>query len=511
MDPTYLGYVKHLSQDKSDLRPLSEFLAGYCPQSGVEEVECHTAGLEFRSDGTTSYFRIDNRELADVTSRFITKDTSSSTVGLCLLVEDVGPSVMETLGGLLDVDPYFFCGHIERRFVDIEKDPPSPLMTSIPSRVGSQNFANLHYQRPIDLGELDSYSSIPYDLRLRGSATTPRRALPELFGRYIGLIRSCFSIFYKRLDDERWICLMLMDSISTDVIGCHLTKDGEKPKSFRTRQVPYRNRRGSISEMPKFSEYCKDPSSKAVRSTSMMGEVARLLQDCAETSERQPSTYNLFFLSTGPIKLIIDEWLTYSLIMSRYIKVYEYSTQSVQDRLSNFESEDVVDLYRWRRRSQHSLHKLQVLKWFVESSMSPSKRHRENTPPVEEAEALMRDIDHIIAQIEQNRNALEAMIPIMASIVQLLDSRKSVIETIYVKRLTYIAIVFLPLSFVATLFSMSDNFSIAGTGVWIYVATALPLLLLVLIVSGLPTQAALRKVKSLWRGDNMRFDRIYTN
>ncbi|KAK6958361.1 hypothetical protein Daesc_001160 [Daldinia eschscholtzii] len=477
MDPSYFDYVKHLSRNQPDLKPLFEFLTGYCPRSKVEEVECHVAGLEFRSDETTSYSRIDNRELTSITTRFIAKDASSNTAGLCLLIEDIGPSVMETLGEILDIDPYFFCGHIERRFVDVEKDPPSSLMTSIPSRVGSQNFANLHYQRPIDLGELGSYPNIPHDLRLHGSSTRPRRALPELFGRYVGLIRSCFSIFYKRLDDDRWICLMLMDSISTDVIGHISTKDGEQQASFRTRQVPYRNRRGSISGMPKFSEFRKAPSSSAMRPVSMMDEVARLLQDCAGASKRPPSAYNLFFLSSGPIKLIIDEWLTYSLIMSRYIKVYEYSTQSVQGRLRNFESEDVVDLYRWRRRSQHSLHKLQVLKWFVESSINLSKRCHEHIAPVEEGEDLTRDINYIIAQIEQNGNALEAMIPIMASIIQLLDSRRSVVEAIYVKRLTYIAIVFLPLSFVATLFSMSDNFSIAGTGVWIYVATAVPLLL----------------------------------
>ncbi|KAI0850581.1 hypothetical protein F5Y00DRAFT_268334 [Daldinia vernicosa] len=483
-----------------DLRPLSEFLTSPCQRPDVEEVECHIAGLEFRGDGTTRYSRIGTDELSDTALGFIAKDASSNAVGLCLLVEDIGPSVMETLGGILDVDPYFFCGHIERRFVDIEKDPPSSLMTSIPSRISSQNFANFHYQRPIDLGELDAYPSIPHNLRLRGSSTRPRRALPELFGRYIGLIRSCFSILYKRLDGDRWICLMLMDSISTDVIGCLSTKDSAQEASFRTRQVPYRNRRGSISGMPKFSEFRNTPGFIDVRPISMMDEVARLLEDCASASTRPPSTYNLFFLSTGPIRLIIDEWLTYSLIMGRYIKVYEYSTQSVQDRLTNFESEDVVDLYRWRRRSQHSLHKLQVLKWFVESLLNPSKRHRDSSLPVEEGEALTRDINYIIAQIEQNGNALETMIPIMASIIQLLDSRRSVVEAIYVKRLTYIAIVFLPLSFVATLFSMSDNFSIAGTGVWIYVATAVPLLLLVLVVSGLPTQAALRKAKLLWRG-----------
>lgn len=91
------------------------------------------------------------------------------------------------------------------------------------------------------------------------------------------------------------------------------------------------------------------------------------------------------------------------------------------------------------------------------------------------------------------------MIPIMTSIIQLLDLRRSTVETIYVKRLTYIALVFLPLSFVATLFSMSEPFSITDSGFWIYIVTAIPLLLLVLAASSLQMPKALSTLTSLFR------------
>lgn len=63
MDLSYFDYVKYLSRDRPDLRPLSGFLAGPCQQPDVEEVECHVASLEFRNDGTTRYSRIGTDEL----------------------------------------------------------------------------------------------------------------------------------------------------------------------------------------------------------------------------------------------------------------------------------------------------------------------------------------------------------------------------------------------------------------------------------------------------------------
>ncbi|OTA57662.1 hypothetical protein K449DRAFT_416006 [Hypoxylon sp. EC38] len=443
---TYSDYVRHLSYQFPNLSPLLEFLKTY-DGSEIEELGDHIACLEFDENRATSLSNLRLDALADATLEFVAKK-ASSTVGMCILVEDITPKTVEALGRILEIDPHFFSGHIENSFVEIERHPPSSLMTSLPSYVGSQSFANFHYQRPIDLGEYDVHSNIPYELHLCGKLARRGRCLPALFGKHIGFIRSCFSILQKRLDNGRWICIMLMDSVSADVIGIQAAEDGSQGIRFQTRQMPFRNRR----------------------------------------------TYDIYFLAVGSVRLIIDEWLTYSLIMGRYVKAYEYSIKSVRQRLENFESEDIIDLYRWRRRSQQSLHKLQVLRWFIESSLNPTNKQREDMPP-SEGGALVRDIVQVMEQIEQNGNALEAMIPIMTSIIQLLDSRRSTIEAIYVKRLTYIALIFLPLSFIATLFSMSEPFSVVDDGFWIYIATAVPLLLVVLAASILPISSVLATLK----------------
>lgn len=72
---------------------------------------------------------------------------------------------------------------------------------------------------------------------------------------------------------------------------------------------------------------------------------------------------------------------------------------------------------------------------------------------------------------------LEAMVPILASTIQLADLRRALCEAIYIKRLTYIALVFLPLSFVSSVLSINEQFAVNSGKVWIYLSTAIPLLI----------------------------------
>jgi hypothetical protein len=61
-----------------------------------------------------------------------------------------------------------------------------------------------------------------------------------------------------------------------------------------------------------------------------------------------------------------------------------------------------------------------------------------------------------------------------------------VLQAANITRLTYIALVFVPLSWVTGLFSMSEHYSPGQEQFWIYFATALPLLLVVLLFSIFP-------------------------
>ena len=92
------------------------------------------------------------------------------------------------------------------------------------------------------------------------------------------------------------------------------------------------------------------------------------------------------------------------------------------------------------------------------------------------------------------------MVPVVMSMMQLVDTRRSTEVTEYVKRLSYIAIIFLPLSYPAALFSMSPDFEISGRLFWVYPLTAVPLLVLVLLILNLKydTKQLIIKGKRIW-------------
>lgn len=153
--------------------------------------------------------------------------------------------------------------------------------------------------------------------------------------------------------------------------------------------------------------------------------------------------------------------------MSRYVKYYESSFNAVQTRMSEFEQVVVLDLHRWRRRVKQSTHKLQMTRAFVEHW-----RIREQA--ISAWDDLVGDLKHLETLIDDHSRSLDALNPIIMALVQLQDTRRSISQAQDVRHLTYIALIFIPLSYIASLFSMAEQFGPGSEGFWIYWASSLP-------------------------------------
>ena len=260
-----------------------------------------------------------------------------------------------------------------------------------------------------------------------------------------------------------------MDSTSAAIIS-----QSSDPK-IRILQKPFRGGYDASESSTPYSPFSRvhQPQPPSV-TPSLLEEVADALLKLPRDSSSR-ADFSIFELAQHPIQSIIIEWTLYSLLMGRYMQLYEFSLENLKKLTSVEISNTMLDLHRWRRRSQRSLEKLQALRFFIKRQVYQSKL----------TELFAKDVDFILNQIVQYRGALESMVPILTSIIQLIDSRQSMKETTYVKRLTYIALVFLPLSYVASLFSMSEAFAVNTSGFKIYLATAAPLLILVLLISSL--------------------------
>lgn len=190
-----------------------------------------------------------------------------------------------------------------------------------------------------------------------------------------------------------------------------------------------------------------------------------------------PTKPSILSLGYYPIRVILAEWIIYIHLVSRYLKHYEYSLQDINNRVHD---SDIVDLQRWRRRGKQTQHKLNLLSEFISYWMSAEVDKKQ-------WDILLKDIDYVRSQLKDYNRSLEQIVPIATSMVQLLDSRRSMIQAVNVTRLTYIALVFVPLSWVTGLFGMSDKYAPGQEQFWLYWVTALPLLLLVLLASAFPS------------------------
>ena len=104
----------------------------------------------------------------------------------------------------------------------------------------------------------------------------------------------------------------------------------------------------------------------------------------------------------------------------------------------------------------------------------------------EEIEEVLDEFLHLAKSMETYGQRLENMLPVLASVIQLVDSRRSFAETANISRLTILALVFVPLTFVASLFSMSGEIAPGQRRFWLYFAVAVPMTLLVFVIARPP-------------------------
>lgn len=194
-------------------------------------------------------------------------------------------------------------------------------------------------------------------------------------------------------------------------------------------------------------------------------------------------------ISYFPFRIIAAEWVKYVEVMSLSVKKYEYQVDDIRDLahvLERFDS-DLKALQSWRRRALSSRQKLSSIVQFLRDAKHSTSNHGI-------VDHLLRDYSYLVSSVESYGKLLESMLPVVTSMVQIVDSRRSFAETANISRLTYLALAFVPLSFISSLFSMSGELAPGGDSFWIYFAVAVPLVVVVFVLARLP----LDKMRTSW-------------
>ena len=185
-------------------------------------------------------------------------------------------------------------------------------------------------------------------------------------------------------------------------------------------------------------------------------------------------------LAYYPICIVAAEWTKYVGVMYRALKQYEYSTTVTNIRLELEKlNTDMRALQRWRRRAMSSGYKIRAVIRMLEM-------HRLNEIKDTDTESLIHDFEYIANTVEDFGRRLESTLPVVTSLVLIIDSRRSFDETANVGRLTIMALVFVPLTYISSLFSMSEKLGPGGSMFWLYFLVAIPVTIVVFLIAKPP-------------------------
>ena len=137
--------------------------------------------------------------------------TSSTTpTGRIMMVENISPALVDTIGGILNIDPSFFASHLDDSTMSHSPDASSSPSLASKSNRDQNDFFNVEYISAfIPLGcpkEVEGLS-----LQCKGNY--PRRIeLVQKQGRQkVALARRKISFYMKKTLDP-WLCIILVDA-----------------------------------------------------------------------------------------------------------------------------------------------------------------------------------------------------------------------------------------------------------------------------------------------------------
>ncbi|OCK76808.1 hypothetical protein K432DRAFT_259540, partial [Lepidopterella palustris CBS 459.81] len=388
-----------------------------------------------------------------------------------LIVEDLSKELIDILGSSLDVDPLFFASHVNASWKELETQTPD--LATLPSRTTASNYINVHYHRTISF---DKVSPPRKRLRRVGNIDRKVMAIPSVKNKWIGLAQHCVSIL-RTTRDTHWIGIshVVLGLVLVDPpIGDNFLFDNEKKNGMVSVHLPSQLFLGGYEDFlapPSVHDY-KDRRSGPGRLCLM--EDLLYYWSLKPPSSFNPKNPSLLCLSHYPLSVVAAEWVKYLGVMYRGIKQYEYRSNESRSFIQQLEilNSDMRDLQSWRRRIISSQQKVLAVARVLQASETSDLRT-----------SLVGDYEHLAANIEGYGRRLESMLPVVTSLVQIVDSRRSFAETANISRLTILALIFVPLSFVASLFSMNANNIPGGPYFWVYFAVAVPVTIAVYLVA----------------------------
>ncbi|KAL8895772.1 MAG: hypothetical protein Q9207_008016 [Kuettlingeria erythrocarpa] len=414
--------------------------------------------LEFRTEVNTRH---------DITTiehlrRLLPQQSADNddVVARLFVVEDLSRDVIETLGSHLDIDPMFFRGFLSDYNWYNTSDPWIEL-PPMHIALRQQSFFHARYAHARYFRNRRSYERARFEAG--GFNVLRRLDHDESWSSgfddpdsITGMVRSRMSFWVqpgKPGDAARKLGVILVDPSVTegfplwggynDFIPCPSITEGHSPrppKPSTFEHVVYLIERLSTEEIQSLA---KDPR--------------KLFQE--------------------PLCMVCSEWLILIRYANTRLSQLEWEVEDPYLRRRYQDLSATLDkIHSWRRR-------FPIYKTMASEALSQGIRRDQFLQATENSLlALEKDFEVILAELADLHERAERIMSVVTAVMSIEESKKALQQDRSLARLTYLAVTFVPLSFISSFFSMSDDVTKLRQTFWIYFSVAIPVTLLALVI-----------------------------
>ena len=351
-----------------------------------------------------------------------------------------------------------------------------------------QNLANFHYERVIEFEKPGPKKALYGDMNVQRKV----KVLPEIKKTHLGLMRHCCSILKtggkdgvgvgendassrdKFLEAHHMLGLMLIDP---PINNRYLVRHGRDAKSENIVLQTRLFQRGPQNICPGPSFLGNTNSEVKPASTSLLDAFISHWTHSRPPGFDQDSITS-FIISYVPLRIIAADWMLYLELMYHSVKHYEYSADSVLAALEEIEklNADIHALQQWVRRGLATSNKIRYVLRFLQH------RKHEVDGDTDPGALLVEDYEHLVSGVGTHYQRLDALVSVATCLTQAIDCRRSLTATVDISKLTYLALSFIPLTYVTGLFSRNADIAPGGRLFSLYFAVAVPLYMVIFTI-----------------------------
>jgi hypothetical protein len=412
-----------------------------------------------------------------------------------IVLEDLSRDLIEFLGGQFDVDPRFFREFLNDYFFNPARerwaDVPPLLVETRARPFWTFSFLRARYYSTEEEYTKAERQSGTFNVLRRLDSDRSRKRLQkgllEQAGASVALGRSKVAIWTKAACTHHpAVAILLTDPTVTtgnpiwggietgpNVLSMSTTsKDGDAPQ--------------------------------ADHGSSLFDSVVRV------SSRLSPADLAQIAHDVGRVgipmsRIALKEWLMVIQYMNARLRLLRWKMEKPNwGENSDDMAELLYALSPWQSNLKHyeGIVKNVMQRLFPRGGSSSNMAHATNVDGATGYEELEADFLRVAERLRETHDGIKAIAASMLSFTTREDSRRT-IEAMKQNRglafLSILATIFLPLNFVASFFSMSENFSIESNTCWLFFAVSVPLAVVVGVTVGLSQHGFREELRKMWR------------